>query len=306
MTDTSQTMSDDLSQEAPAPVTAGSLLRLAREANGIHIAALAVSIRVPVKKLEALEANRLDELHDPVFIRALAGLVCRALKIEPAPVMDLLPQSAPQLLRGDVVDINVPFQRPGEAQSSSFLRQIPKPALWMVALLLVATGLLFLMPDAQEVSTQATGSPAALVNEPVPILPVAVIGPNSTSVPVPPVVAVSPPSSVKLPARQVQEQVSPRPLTAAPAPLAAIRVDQGSLLQFKTTDESWIQVTDGKGEILLSRNLARGETALVAKGQLPLQVVIGRADVTEVWLRGKSFPLQGLSRENVARFEVGP
>jgi len=65
-------------------------------------------------------------------------------------------------------------------------------------------------------------------------------------------------------------------------------------------------VTDGKGEILLSRNLARGETALVAKGQLPLQVVIGRADVTEVWLRGKSFPLQGLSRENVARFEVGP
>ena len=77
-------MTDDLSQEAPVPVTAGSLLRLAREANGLHIAALAVSIRVPVKKLEALEANRLDELHDPVFIRALAALVCRALKIEPA------------------------------------------------------------------------------------------------------------------------------------------------------------------------------------------------------------------------------
>ena len=84
-------MTDDLTQEAPVPVTAGFLLRLAREANGLHIAALAVSIRVPVKKLEALEANRLDELHDPVFIRALAGLVCRALKIEPAPVMDLLP-----------------------------------------------------------------------------------------------------------------------------------------------------------------------------------------------------------------------
>ncbi|WP_457306933.1 helix-turn-helix domain-containing protein, partial [Polaromonas sp. P5_E6] len=38
--------------------TAGTLLREAREAAGIHIAALAVSLKVPVKKLEALELDR--------------------------------------------------------------------------------------------------------------------------------------------------------------------------------------------------------------------------------------------------------
>jgi hypothetical protein len=34
--------------------TAGALLREAREAQGLHVAALAVAMKVPVKKLEAL------------------------------------------------------------------------------------------------------------------------------------------------------------------------------------------------------------------------------------------------------------
>ena len=60
-------------------VTAGSLLRTAREREGLHIAALAVSMKVPVKKLEALEADRLDLLPDAVFVRALAASVCRLI-----------------------------------------------------------------------------------------------------------------------------------------------------------------------------------------------------------------------------------
>ena len=43
---------------------AGALLRQAREASGLHIAALAVLLKVPVKKLEALESDRLDLLPD--------------------------------------------------------------------------------------------------------------------------------------------------------------------------------------------------------------------------------------------------
>ena len=63
----------------PAPgATAGSLLRQAREAAGIHIAALAVSLKVPVKKLEALEQDRFDLLPDAVFVRALASSMALA------------------------------------------------------------------------------------------------------------------------------------------------------------------------------------------------------------------------------------
>jgi cytoskeleton protein RodZ len=51
-------------------VTAGALLRDAREAAGLHIAALAVALKVPVAKLEALEADNFSALPDMVFVRA--------------------------------------------------------------------------------------------------------------------------------------------------------------------------------------------------------------------------------------------
>ncbi len=76
-----------------APVKAGRLLRRSREAAGLHIAALAVTLKVPVAKLEALEAGRIDELPGLVFTRALASSVCRVIKLDPTEVLELLPAS---------------------------------------------------------------------------------------------------------------------------------------------------------------------------------------------------------------------
>jgi cytoskeletal protein RodZ len=59
------------------------MLRDARHAAGIHIEALAVALKVPVSKLEALEADNYQVLPDAVFVRALASSVCRSLKIDP-------------------------------------------------------------------------------------------------------------------------------------------------------------------------------------------------------------------------------
>ena len=75
----------------PRRPTAGRLLREARQAQGLHIAALASAIKVAPRKLELLEADRLDELPDATFTRALAQTVCRSLKIDAAPILALLP-----------------------------------------------------------------------------------------------------------------------------------------------------------------------------------------------------------------------
>ena len=64
-----------------------------------------------------------------------------------------------------------------------------------------------------------------------------------------------------------------------------------------------IQVKDAAGAVVLQRNLAAEESVSVS-APAPLAVVIGRADATEVVVRGKPFDLAGVSRENVARFEV--
>ena len=66
---------------------------------------------------------------------------------------------------------------------------------------------------------------------------------------------------------------------------------------------SWVEVTDAKGAVLMRRNLAEGE-AVGTSGALPLSVVVGRADVTEVEIKGKPFNLSPIAKDNVARFEV--
>ena len=56
----------------PGTPTAGTLLRAAREKQGLHIAALAAAIKVSPRKLDALENDRWHELPDATFVRALA------------------------------------------------------------------------------------------------------------------------------------------------------------------------------------------------------------------------------------------
>ena len=98
-------------------MTAGGLLKEARQAAGMHIAALAVALKVPVSKLEALEADNYAVLPDTVFVRALASSVCRTLKIDAAPILLLLPQSQSPRLSVDSAGINAPVK--GSAGKSS-------------------------------------------------------------------------------------------------------------------------------------------------------------------------------------------
>jgi cytoskeleton protein RodZ len=46
-----------------------------------------------------------------------------------------------------------------------------------------------------------------------------------------------------------------------------------------------------------------GET-VAASGVIPLSVVVGRADTTEVQVRGKPLDMTRIAKDNVARFEV--
>ena len=61
-----------------ATPTAGQMLRELREASGIHAAALAGSLKVPLRQLEALEHDRIDQLPDALrhvlSIQRSAGL----------------------------------------------------------------------------------------------------------------------------------------------------------------------------------------------------------------------------------------
>ena len=109
---------------AAAGASAGSLLREAREAAGLHVSTLAANLKVPVRKLEALEEDRYDELPDAVFVRALASSVCRTLKIDSSPVLQRLPQTPQPRLAQTSEGINAPFRAPSDGPQPGLLNQV--------------------------------------------------------------------------------------------------------------------------------------------------------------------------------------
>jgi cytoskeleton protein RodZ len=293
-------MSEAAVLEGPS---AGVLLRRAREAAGLHVAALAVSLKVPVRKLEALEEDRYDLLPDAVFARALAASVCRTLKIDPQPVLQRLPQtSAPRLVQ-DTEGINAPFRSPSDAAGPHPWReQMSRPVFLAVFALLLGALVLVFMPDLRSEENLAA-APKAAESTGAPMAAPIVIQPAST-IPEPATPAAAPTiqaAVVSMPQASLTAGVTPSP--AAAVTNVAATAPASGLVMFRTRGPSWIEVTDGNGVVALRKLMAAGESAGAA-GALPLAVTVGSSSNTQVEVRGKAFDLAPVSRDNVARFEV--
>ena len=155
------TASVQLTAPPAVELTSGAMLRQAREAQGLHIGALAVALKVPVKKIEALEADRFDLLPDTVFVRALASSVCRVLKMEPNPILEKLPHTATPQLKDSGAGINVPFRSAGAGSLRQFWEQLSKPIVIAVTVLLVGALLLVFFPFTRQPEVVADASSIA-------------------------------------------------------------------------------------------------------------------------------------------------
>jgi cytoskeleton protein RodZ len=296
-----------MSDTRDAPVastteTAGGLLRQARQAQGLHIAALAASIKVAQRKLELLEADRLDELPDATFTRALAQTVCRSLKIDSAPVLALLPQLPGHRLEHLSAGLNTPFrERPGQATAPRAWARLAGPAVWGPALLLVAAMGVYFMPAGlfqgwADVKPFSAEDPAPVVESVSPD----VVGTEDAG-------ALAPAAPATPDAVDRIEFVTPAfaasdPLPAASEATAMVPLTD-AMLQIRTTAESWVDVRDRRGKLILSRKVVPGEPAAL-DGAAPLKVRIGNAAATELVFRGEPVDLGPLSRNNVARVEL--
>lgn len=324
-----ETAAAPVAQQAPAvqQASAGTLLRQAREAAGLDLPSLAAALKVSVKKLEALEGDRLDQLPDAVFLRGLASSICRALKIDAAPVLSRLPQSTAPRLDYDESGLNTPFNSPGDVAKTPFLDRLSRPMVLAALAVLMGALVLIFFPSHEQraelgaIVARAPQSPAvAEPSEPAPqlveVVPAAVPAKAPVAEPVTPVrdtapqAAVKPAAAVPAPvpvpvAKPAPAAVAPVPTPAAISPEVPVRkkVASTGIVVFKTSGPSWIEVTDAKGAIQLSRQVEPGEP-VGASGPLPLNVTIGRADVTEVQVRGKPYPLEPVTKQGVARFEV--
>ena len=284
-------MSEQTFHAAEAATTAGGLLRQARQAQGLHIAALAAAIKVVPRKLELLESDQFDQLPDATFTRALAQTVCRALKIDAAPILALLPPLPGNRLGGVANGMNTPFhERPGRLERREWA-SVASPALWIAGVLVIAAIVIYAMPSSWLQFAQSAASRAPADASPATL-------PTPATV-VPPVAA---PPAASQPASAAAALEAPAAIADAPAATASAAPTAG-LLQLRPTAPSWVQAIDGRGQTLLSRVVQPGED-LDLDGELPLRLRIGNANVMRLQFRGQPVDLRAYTRDNIAKLEL--
>lgn len=291
--------------EAPATAgtpghasTAGGLLRQARLAQGMHIAALAAAIKVVPRKLELLESDQLDQLPDATFARALAQAVCRTLKIDPAPILALLPPPKGHRLEHVAGGLKTPFrERPGNMAPKEWA-SATNPVLWIVAVIALLTLAVYALPASW---LPFSGSVVTRVHAPEKAA-------TSVALPAP---AALPPLAASGPASApaaTEAAASGAPVAEAPAamsaePDAVTAAAASGVLQFSASAQSWVEVTDAHGQALIARVLEPGESVGL-DGAMPLKVRIGNAAATQLTFRGQPLALAAYTRDNVARLEL--
>lgn len=292
-------------QNAGPPVR----LRQIREASGLHIAALAASLKVPVRKLEALEAGRYDELPDLTFARALASSACRQLKADPGPVLAEIPAHMPQL--GDSHQaINAPFKGDPGGATTDAAGILRRPAVVIALLVLLAALAVAVLPAWKDVpgqdawrsfmtwfdskSTQET--PAMPAEEPAEMLAPPLIATDASTPDTLPAAAgltreITLPADVQE-ATPAEEENKPEPVKSG-----------ADLLSLEATGDSWVEVIDGAGTVQIQRVLKKGDVIGFSTTP-PYSVVLGRTDSVKVSVRGRDFDTAPFARNSVARFEV--
>ena len=291
--------------------TAGQMLRQARTDAGLHIAALAVSLRVPVKRIEALESGQMDLLPDMVFVRALTSSICQALKIDAQPVLDKLPKAALPRLNHDDVAINTPIGVASSSKGSWVAEIFTSPLLLGVLFLCVAAAGVYFWPKnaamtVSEVPAASKPLPEAgvsqakeviVANESTPALSLNASANLAAST------GTNTNTNTNAPIAEPSSTTPTTPTTPATPLVVNSSVTTDSLVTFKATGETWVEVKSATGSTLFKKLLIAGETAGTS-GALPLTVIVGRADATQVEVRGKPIDLMSIAKSNVARFEV--
>ena len=299
-------MTSHSESETPPILSAGQLLREARLKAGVHVAVLSVNLKVPVRQLEALEANEFDADKGPVFYRGLAASVCRQLNLDPAPVLALLPRPSWQLAAGK--HMLQPTAAPRLSKSESFQTRSSLKVFGLGALLLAMTLAFVWMPsplqwtwlEGVKLPWASSDSPAEVTQE-VQMVPSQVssnaVSVSAPVVPLSPSVAVMPPS--------VTASVLPNSPTAANSPGAAVLPKSANTVPwvFTASAESWLELRDAQNSVVWSGVLKAGETMRI-ESPLPVRVVVGRAQAVSVTLRGAAFDLKPHTQVAVARFEV--
>ncbi|WP_300339257.1 helix-turn-helix domain-containing protein [Accumulibacter sp.] len=285
--------------EAPL-ATVGQQLRAAREARGISVADAAQSLKLGPRQVAALESEDWSSLPGNTMIRGFVRNYARLLNLD-----------GDALMRGlDAEQMQRTLQLEVSAGTSASLPQAGRRAErrdylaifgGLLLLLLAVLAYLFVPPGFWDEKLAAlTGSS----NLPAPAAPPVVAAPPAAPIETQPVLAPPGPSAAAAPANPAGAVVqSPGGQSQGAATIDTPPAAVGDTLRLRFAEAAWIEVLDGRGEVLSTGFKPAGSQQDIT-GQPPFSLVLGNARHVTVEYKGKTIDLESHTSKGVARLTV--
>ena len=266
----------------PQPASLGQTLESARLAQDLTIEQVAAELRIEAKQLKALEDNRFTDIGPPVFVKGYLKQYGTRLGLD---VRDLL---AAYYRQTDLSDVQIQPNRTIKLRDE---RQITSWLLAGIVLLAVVVGLAvwWWSGGSLELTRASLGTSASPTTE-QPVQPVTEAAAPPVTPPSQPVVeaeAAPPPAALSEP---VAEDTPDAPVDEARPPGVTVS------LEFTFEAESWVEVTDARGERLLFGLNSAGRQATV-RGEPPFDIVLGNANAVRLLVNGQDYPIPTRGRQ---------
>lgn len=266
------------------PFSAGAALRAARARMGLSVADVAHRLKFAPRQVEALEADDFARLPEIAFVRGFVRNYARLLQLDPAPLLAALPGvPAPPPLAARAQE-RTPFPTVSTPRKPNLARLIA--AALLVAL---AAGFFIWSHGDKPSAPKAEQEKIA----PAPAQPPTPVAPSTA-----PLMA-APPQAAAHPA-------PPAPQIAVPATqsgVAAAAPKRHAAIQMEFDAESWVEVTDRDGRVLLSKVFPRGSEQSL-NGKAPFSLVFGLGSAVRLTYKGKAVDLAPHTKSGVARLTL--
>ena len=279
----------------------GALLRAGREKAGLSLDDVSSRTKISYNQLEALEAEDLRHLPEPVYIRAFIRDICRVTGEDSTPILSAYARVAAPEDSSAVPDFTGDPAVPKRAMTKDVqFHARPRKKGFRVFLAFAAVVVLIVVvwagwrqgvfsklggdsTEAGVVSMQeASGRTAALQRPRSPSNAMPANAPLDAK----PGVAASSSAQASSP--------------AAAAPDAARQPEAAAGDATVTVRGSWVKLVSSKGKVLFQGALKAGEEKSCT-GKLPIRATVGNSTQCAVELNGTPVDLSGYTKGSVAR-----
>ncbi|EGK72920.1 Putative Transcriptional regulator [Methyloversatilis universalis FAM5] len=277
----------------------GLQLRRAREARGMTVEGIGAAIKLAARQVEAIESDDYARLTSATYARGFIRNYASLMGLDAQALLAQLDRhevrARPQLVEQANVGVAMP------SQSARRKWMLPLLALSVPALAAIALYVWFefwpagAQPAAVEPTPAVVVPPAAEATPEVPASePVPPVDPQTAAVQA----EVPPPN----PSPDAAATAALPPVSAQQAP-AATAVPGQRQLNFRFTADSWIEMRDAQGRVVLSELNRAGSTRSFT-AVFPVSLVIGNAKSVSMDIDGAPYDLVPSTKVEVARLRL--